>query len=189
MKRRITAMAAAAYAAVLAGMMIAGACGSKEQPAANTAPPANANGTAPAPAPEPATPAPAAGDQMARAQQVFNDNCSECHLESGKGDAHHKKDEIPDFTNAKWQARESDDELFKSIQNGKGDVMPAFKDELSEDQIRALVSYVRSFASAAPAADAQASKTPERSAPAKPKPAPKPAPQMKKSGGEHAGHP
>ncbi|HVS21901.1 MAG TPA: cytochrome c [Pyrinomonadaceae bacterium] len=38
----------------------------------------------------------------------------------------------------------SDERLFNSISNGKGK-MPSFKKTLSEDQINALVTYVRHF--------------------------------------------
>ena len=39
----------------------------------------------------------------------------------------------------------SDDVLFKVISEGKNN-MPSFKDELSKDEIRAVITHVRTFA-------------------------------------------
>ena len=47
------------------------------------------------------------------------------------------------MTNAAWQNEVSDERLFNSITKGKGKNMPAYGKKLSEDQIDALVRYVR----------------------------------------------
>ena len=39
----------------------------------------------------------------------------------------------------------SDAELTGIIKDGKGAQMPAFKDKLTDDQIKQLVSYIREF--------------------------------------------
>ena len=44
-----------------------------------------------------------------------------------------------------WQKKESDAELAAVIKNGKKP-MPPYGDKLKEDEIKALVAYVRSFA-------------------------------------------
>ena len=84
-----------------------------------------------------AGPAPDAGGDL------FKHKCIMCHGADGKGYPNMK---TPDFTDPKFQAKHTDDEITKTIKNGKpGTVMPAFKDSLSDDQIKALVAYIRSL--------------------------------------------
>jgi cbb3-type cytochrome c oxidase subunit III len=93
-----------------------------------------------------AAPAGSAEDaEMARAAALFKTNCARCHLESGTGDPNHRKNGIPNFTDAAWQKRESDAELIKVVTNGHGKIMPSFKDKLSPDEIALVVKYVRGF--------------------------------------------
>ncbi|MEK6301241.1 MAG: cytochrome c [Acidobacteriota bacterium] len=76
------------------------------------------------------------------AAALFTSNkCATCHGADGKG----KIKGARDFTDAAWQKKESDAELAAVIKNGKKP-MPPYGDKLKEDEIRALVAYVRSFA-------------------------------------------
>ena len=83
---------------------------------------------------------------------LFNNDtapkCASCHQADGKGVAAMKKSmkDLPDFTNAAWQAKATDAEMIETIKNGHKP-MPAYKDKLTDDQIKALVAYVRKFAS------------------------------------------
>ena len=54
--------------------------------------------------------------------------------------------EIPDFTNASWQARRADAQLLASILDGKGEDMPPQRGKIGEEQVHSLVAYVRAFA-------------------------------------------
>ena len=67
--------------------------------------------------------------------------CATCHGADGKG----KIKGARDFTDAAWQKKESDAELAAVIKNGKKP-MPPYGDKLKDDEIKALVAYVRSFA-------------------------------------------
>ena len=74
---------------------------------------------------------------------VFSVKCFVCHGPDGKGFAAIK---TPDFTDPKWQASTTDAAIIDTIKNGKtGTPMPRFEDKLSEDEIKALVAYVRSL--------------------------------------------
>lgn len=75
---------------------------------------------------------------------VFAANCAACHLEDGTGSPSLKKNGIPDFTNPKWQ-REEAHELVEAVRDGKGSIMPSFKDSLSREEIAAAVAYVQGF--------------------------------------------
>lgn len=74
---------------------------------------------------------------------LYKRRCMMCHGADGKGYASIK---TPDFTDPKWQASVKDQELVEVIKNGKkGTHMPAFAEKLGEDEIRAVVGYVRSM--------------------------------------------
>ena len=74
---------------------------------------------------------------------TFDSKCASCHGKDGRAKSLHAKHvHARDLTDAAWQGNVSDERLFNSISNGKGK-MPDFKNKLSEDQIDALVRYVR----------------------------------------------
>jgi len=129
------------------------ACGTQESTNSNTAPAANRN-AAPA---TPTSTAPAANSNAAGASKaattvdaaaLFNNDsapkCASCHEADGKGKKAISKD-MPDFTDAAWQKKANDAEMVETIKNGHKP-MPAYKDKLSDDQIKALVAYIRKFA-------------------------------------------
>jgi len=67
--------------------------------------------------------------------------CATCHGADGKG----KVKGTPNFTDAAWQKKESDADLTEDIKKGKLPKMPAFGTKLSDDEIKALVAYLRTF--------------------------------------------
>ena len=74
---------------------------------------------------------------------VYKQKCSMCHGTDGKGFPAIK---TPDLTDPKWQASISDKEMTAVIKNGKkGTPMPAFVDKLKDDEILAVVKFIRSF--------------------------------------------
>jgi cytochrome c553 len=82
-------------------------------------------------------------------KENWEKNCSKCHGPDGKGDTKMgKKVEVKDFTDAKYQASLKDEDMFKAIKAGVKDGdkvrMKGFED-LSDDEIKALVTYVRAF--------------------------------------------
>ena len=77
-------------------------------------------------------------------EQVWRQVCATCHGLSGEG-LRHKLGKSIDMRTEKWQDEHSDDEIRSIIENGKRDRkrMPAFKKQLSEEQIVGLVEYLR----------------------------------------------
>jgi cytochrome c oxidase cbb3-type subunit 3 len=74
---------------------------------------------------------------------IFKGRCTPCHGDKGKGNPALG---IPDFSNPKTLADLTNAEVIDTITNGrKGTIMPAWKGKLSEDEIAALASYVRSL--------------------------------------------
>ncbi len=98
---------------------------------------------------------PAGPLQKLDAVNLFTTNCLACHAIDGTGSLLRPAlPTLPDFTNAKWQKTQTNDDFFRRIYDGKTvetkPLMPAFKDKLTIDQIRALVDYARAFSSNTP---------------------------------------
>jgi cytochrome c553 len=86
----------------------------------------------------------------AEAKENWDTLCAKCHGADGKGDTKiGAKLGVKDFTDAKVQADIKDDAAFKALREGlKNDdgktLMKPF-DQLSDDEIKALVAYVHSL--------------------------------------------
>jgi mono/diheme cytochrome c family protein len=90
-------------------------------------------------------PIPPTPETLAAAEQLFSDNCVLCHGEKGLGDgpgAKTIKVKPANFTDPKLQASETDGALFWKMSNGRGP-MPAWKDELTEEERWKLVGFIR----------------------------------------------
>lgn len=69
--------------------------------------------------------------------EIYISNCARCHGESGEGT---KKG----ISFLKGHALHHPEEDFiRQVADGDGDEMPAFKDRLTETEIKAVVQYVR----------------------------------------------
>lgn len=102
----------------------------------------NANTTNP---PAAATPA-ATPDEIAMGRTIYEQNCAACHKEDGTGGKitiEGKSLNVDDLTSEKIK-KFSDEKITGYIVNGVEDEgMPAFKDDLSDDEIKKVVRYVR----------------------------------------------
>lgn len=79
---------------------------------------------------------------------LFKDKCSRCHGPAGKGDGPDADPDATemDLTNPKRAARHPDGVVYYKVLHGKSrPKMPAFKDDLTEEQIWALVTYVQTL--------------------------------------------
>jgi len=75
----------------------------------------------------------------------WSKNCASCHGKDGTGNTMMgKKLGLGDYTDAKIQAKFTDEEAVKTITDGK-DKMKSFKDKLTADEIKALVGHIRAF--------------------------------------------
>lgn len=85
---------------------------------------------------------PQAGEPSKHPSELFLANCAKCHGADGKANTEDgKKLGAEVFNNAKWQQkkRPKKEKLIKSVTEGHGKKMPAFKDKLTPEQIRSLV--------------------------------------------------
>lgn len=91
------------------------------------------------------------GVYAASASENWENSCASCHGADGKGQTKQgKKLKVKDYTDAKVQAELKDEEMVKDIlegvkgENGK-ERMKSFKEELSEQDAKDLVAYIRQF--------------------------------------------
>ena len=88
--------------------------------------------------------------RAADAKETWEKSCKLCHGADGKGETKMgKRNGAKDYTDAKVQDAMKDDAMTKAIKEGVKDgekpKMKAFGDVLSDDEIKALVKYVRDF--------------------------------------------
>ena len=83
------------------------------------------------------------GADSAASSAMFRTKCAICHGQDGAGSAVGKSMNVPDLRSPVVQ-KLPDAELAQIISNGKGG-MPSFKSSLSDDQISALVTHIRSL--------------------------------------------
>ena len=77
------------------------------------------------------------------ANVLFLKNCASCHGKDGRAKTFKAKfNHARNLTNPNWQAAISDEHMYASILRGKNK-MPAFGKTLSENEVAALVTYVR----------------------------------------------
>ena len=103
------------------------------------------------------TPSKQNGEHLQPVQELFRQHCARCHGDDGRGRRSRSLENVPDFTDAAWQARRTNPQLSASILAGRNDAMPSFDGRLSAAEVRDLVALIRTFGPAAAApADAPA---------------------------------
>lgn len=98
-----------------------------------------------------ASPASGAANEKtaASAQSVYEAKCALCHGATGKGDGWQTKlafwMKTPNLADARYMQTRSDDVLFQVMKAGGPTGMPAFRLEMTEPQMKELVTYIRNF--------------------------------------------
>lgn len=94
-------------------------------------------------------PLPVDAKLLATGKSIFKDKCQKCHGASGKGDgpdADPDAQEDMDLTRADRAAKNPDGVVFYKVFNGrKKPKMTAQKDDLTKEQIWAVVAYVQTL--------------------------------------------
>lgn len=88
--------------------------------------------------------------RAADAKENWEGKCAKCHGADGAGKTKMgEKLGIKDYTDPKVQAELKDEAMVKAIKDGvKEDdkvKMKGFADSLSDDEVKALVAYIRTF--------------------------------------------
>jgi mono/diheme cytochrome c family protein len=129
--------------AIAAAAFTLGGCG--QTPSIVNTTPSVANSSSPSsPAAKSTSPEAAAND----GKELYSSKCMICHKDTGKGGKVTVEGKIlhpADLTSAKMKSRD-DDKLAQMIGEGDPDEgMPAFKTKLTDEQIKAIVQYVRTL--------------------------------------------
>ena len=85
---------------------------------------------------------------LATGKTLYKSKCERCHGPGGLGDGPDGDPELAEMnlTNPKRADRNADGVVYYKVLNGrKKPKMPAFKDELSEEQIWAVVAHVQTL--------------------------------------------
>ena len=83
----------------------------------------------------------------------WENHCAKCHGADGKGQTKAgRKLNVRDYTDAKVQADMKDEDIIKITTDGAKDKngkerMKSYKDELSPEEIKEFVAYIRKFKS------------------------------------------
>lgn len=77
-----------------------------------------------------------------RGKTIYEENCLACHGDNGKGN---QELGAADLTDAIWLYGSSKADIMKSIETGRGGVMPAWGPRLDENTIKKLTVYVHSL--------------------------------------------
>ncbi len=88
--------------------------------------------------------------QAADVEANWNKHCASCHGKDGSGDTRMgKKSGAKDYRDPKVQASVKPDEALKNIKDGMKEdgkeKMKPFADKLSDDEIKALIAYIKKF--------------------------------------------
>ncbi len=86
----------------------------------------------------------------AEAKELWDKSCASCHGKDGRGQTKMgAKAGVKDYTDSKVQDALKDDVAFKSVKegmkDGAKDLMKPFADKLTDDEIKSLIAYVRTF--------------------------------------------
>ena len=100
----------------------------------------------------------------ARAKEIYNFDCAICHGANGNGKTDLAKDmqlTLTDFTDPKTFEGKTDDQLFDFIRKGKDKMPPEDPARAKNDELKALVQYLRALSKDQPAAVPASAPAPE----------------------------
>ena len=84
-------------------------------------------------------------------KENWDKNCGSCHGKDGEGETKiGKKSDAKDLTDATYQGSFTDEQILQQIKEGVKDKsgkerMKPFRDKLLDDEIKALLTFVRNF--------------------------------------------
>jgi len=87
-------------------------------------------------------------DILSKGKTLFEKKCQRCHGKSGSGDGPDADADMPpgDLTDGSRAGRNHDGVMFYKVWNGrKSPKMPAFKSELSKEEVWTVVTYAKTL--------------------------------------------
>ena len=136
------------FAVTLASAVLASGA-TQQTPSSDTGSSGGGKGwTIPAGASQEQSPIATSPEVLEKGKSLFQKKCQRCHGKEGKGDGPDgDSDEPPgDLTDASRASRNPEGVMFYKVWNGrKSPKMPAFKTELSKEEVWTVVQYARSL--------------------------------------------
>jgi mono/diheme cytochrome c family protein len=130
---------------VVAGALLIGTAGLR----ARVQTPRDSDGwTIPASAASESDPSPVTPATLAKGQQIFKDKCQHCHGATGTGNGPDADPDHPpgNLTDPRRASRNPDGVMFYKVWNGRSKPkMPAFKTELSREEIWQVIQYAKTL--------------------------------------------
>ena len=77
--------------------------------------------------------------EVTQGAEIYEAKCLNCHGEEGKGGI------CPNLIDDEWKYGSSDDDIYKSIAEGRPGGMPDWNKTLSDEKIKRIVAYIRSL--------------------------------------------
>lgn len=102
----------------------------------------------PAEAADLANPVPLTDAVMRRGAELYRSKCQRCHGRGGRGDGPDAEPDEPprDLTDVRRASRNPDGVMFYKVWNGRSSPkMPAFKTDISRDEVWTVIHYVTSL--------------------------------------------
>jgi len=91
----------------------------------------------------------AASAAAENAAKIFATSCAPCHGKTGEPTPVFAKQGVKNFTDEAWQKATPDEQVEKTIREGKkGTMMASFDKQFSAEEMKALVAYVRKLGAA-----------------------------------------
>ncbi|HXY41535.1 MAG TPA: c-type cytochrome [Vicinamibacteria bacterium] len=82
------------------------------------------------------------------AAKIFATSCAPCHGKDGQPTPVFAKQGVRNFTDATWQKETTDEQVEKTIREGKkGTMMASFDKQFSPQEMKALVAFIRKLGS------------------------------------------
>jgi len=83
------------------------------------------------------------------AGKIFAKSCAPCHGKEGEPNAVFAKQGVRDFKDAAWQKATTDEQIEKTIREGKkGTMMASFDKQFSAAELKGLVAFIRKLGAA-----------------------------------------
>jgi cytochrome c oxidase cbb3-type subunit 3 len=77
--------------------------------------------------------------EVKQGAEIYEDKCLQCHGESGQGGI------CPNLVDSEWKYGSTDDDIFKSIAEGRPEGMPNWNKTLNDEKIKSVITYIRSL--------------------------------------------
>jgi cbb3-type cytochrome c oxidase subunit III len=77
--------------------------------------------------------------QVKQGASIFKKKCMNCHGENAQGGI------CPNLVDDEWKYGGTDDDIYKSISEGRPGGMPNWNETLGEEKIKSVIAYIRNL--------------------------------------------